>query len=46
MSNAKSIYDRMREADYLVDIGPGPGDQGGRVVACGTPVRLKASVMR
>ena len=29
--------DTMREADYLVDIGPGPGDQGGRVVACGTP---------
>lgn len=29
--------DTMREADYLVDIGPGPGDEGGRVVAAGTP---------
>ena len=29
--------DTMREADYLVDIGPGPGDAGGKVVAFGTP---------
>ncbi len=29
--------DTMRAADYLVDIGPGPGDNGGEVVACGTP---------
>ena len=29
--------DTMRAADYLVDIGPGPGDQGGEVVAAGTP---------
>ena len=27
----------MLEADYLVDIGPGAGDSGGKVVACGTP---------
>lgn len=27
----------MLEADYLVDIGPGAGDSGGEVVACGTP---------
>jgi len=27
----------MREADYLVDIGPGAGVHGGEVVACGTP---------
>ena len=26
----------MREADYLVDIGPGPGVHGGEVVACGS----------
>ncbi|MCG3130469.1 MAG: UvrABC system protein A [Phycisphaerae bacterium] len=25
----------MRESDYLVDFGPGPGVRGGRVVACG-----------
>ena len=29
--------DTMREADYIVDIGPGAGINGGRVVACGTP---------
>jgi len=29
--------DTMMAADYLVDIGPGPGDQGGEVVAFGTP---------
>ncbi len=27
----------MRAADYLIDIGPGAGAAGGRVVACGTP---------
>ena len=29
--------DTMREADYLVDIGPGAGENGGYVVAAGTP---------
>ena len=29
--------DTMLASDYLVDIGPGAGDAGGRVVACGTP---------
>ena len=29
--------DTMLEADYLVDIGPGAGDNGGQVVAAGTP---------
>ena len=29
--------DTMLEADYLVDIGPGAGDHGGRVIAAGTP---------
>ena len=29
--------DTMRAADYLIDIGPGAGDAGGYVVACGTP---------
>ncbi|MDD4705805.1 MAG: excinuclease ABC subunit UvrA [Bacilli bacterium] len=29
--------DTMMAADYLIDIGPGPGDQGGYVVASGTP---------
>ena len=26
----------MRAADYLVDLGPGAGDEGGALVACGT----------
>ena len=29
--------DTMLAADYLVDIGPGAGDQGGEVMAAGTP---------
>ena len=29
--------DTMREADYLVDIGPGAGIHGGEVIAAGTP---------
>jgi excinuclease ABC subunit A len=28
--------DTMRNADYLVDIGPGAGEHGGEVVACGS----------
>ena len=27
----------MRQADYLIDIGPGAGEHGGRIVAQGTP---------
>ncbi len=32
--------DTMIEADYLVDIGPGAGDQGGHVVSSGTPKQV------
>ena len=35
--------DTMRAADYLVDIGPGAGIHGGRVVACGTPEEVAAN---
>ncbi len=28
--------DTIREADYIVDIGPGAGEHGGEVVAAGT----------
>ncbi|HEX2227109.1 MAG TPA: excinuclease ABC subunit UvrA, partial [Candidatus Binatia bacterium] len=30
--------DIIKEADYLVDLGPEGGEQGGYVVACGSPV--------
>lgn len=33
----------MREADYLVDIGPGAGERGGTVVAVGTPAQVMAN---
>ncbi len=29
--------DTMREADYLVDLGPGAGEHGGELIAFGTP---------
>ena len=29
--------DMMLKSDYLIDIGPYAGDQGGEVIACGTP---------
>ena len=29
--------DLIRNADYVVDMGPGGGEAGGRVVCCGTP---------
>lgn len=32
--------DTMREADYVVDIGPGAGIHGGELVFCGTPQKL------
>ncbi|MBQ8371484.1 MAG: excinuclease ABC subunit UvrA [Clostridia bacterium] len=32
--------DTMREADYIVDIGPGAGIHGGEVVAIGTPEQV------
>ena len=28
--------DTMREADYIIDVGPGAGSHGGKIVACGT----------
>ena len=30
----------IRVADYVIDLGPGAGDAGGRVVACGTPEEI------
>ena len=34
--------DLIRSADYVVDMGPGGGDEGGRIVACGTPEQIRA----
>lgn len=31
----------MEESDYIVDIGPGAGIHGGKVVAAGTPAQIK-----
>ena len=36
--------DVIRNADYVLDMGPGGGDAGGRLVACGTPEEIKANV--
>jgi excinuclease ABC subunit A len=33
----------MRQADHLIDIGPGAGTEGGRIVAQGTPAEVSAS---
>ena len=30
----------INNADYLIDIGPGAGDYGGEVIACGTPLEV------
>ena len=35
--------DVIRNADYIIDMGPGGGEAGGRIVACGTPEQIKAS---
>jgi len=32
--------DTMLAADYLVDVGPGAGDLGGKIMACGTPTEV------
>jgi len=39
--------DTMRAADYIVDVGPGAGSHGGKIVACGTAeeiMKVKESV--
>ena len=33
--------DVIKNADYIIDMGPGGGEAGGRIVACGTPEEIK-----
>ena len=33
--------DMIHNADYIIDMGPGGGEQGGRIVATGTPEQIK-----
>lgn len=35
--------DVIRHADYIIDMGPGGGAEGGRIVACGTPDQIRSS---
>jgi excinuclease ABC subunit A len=34
--------DVIRAADHVIDLGPGSGDEGGRVAACGSPAAIAA----
>ena len=36
--------DAIMEADYVIDIGPGAGEHGGRIVAEGTPAEIKGDM--
>ena len=35
--------DIIRNADYIIDMGPGGGSEGGRIVATGTPDQIRTS---
>ncbi len=35
--------DVIRNADYIIDMGPGGGEAGGRIVAAGSPADIKAN---
>lgn len=32
--------DVIHNADYIIDMGPGGGDAGGKIIACGTPEEI------
>ena len=33
--------DVIRNADYIIDMGPGGGEAGGRIIASGTPQEIR-----
>lgn len=33
--------DMVRNADYIIDMGPGGGEDGGRIIVCGRPEEVK-----
>ena len=35
--------DVIAASDYVIDMGPGAGEEGGNVIACGTPAEVSAS---
>jgi excinuclease ABC subunit A len=35
--------DVIKSVDWVIDLGPGAGDEGGQIVACGTPEEIAAS---
>jgi excinuclease ABC subunit A len=35
--------DVIKTADYIIDLGPEGGDEGGLIVACGTPEEIAAN---
>jgi excinuclease ABC subunit A len=35
--------DIIKNADYIIDLGPGGGDSGGQLVAAGTPKQIAAN---
>ena len=34
--------DVIKNADWIIDLGPEGGDEGGRVIACGTPHEISS----
>ena len=36
----KVMIKKIRNADYMIDMGPGGGEAGGRIVAAGTPEQV------